>query len=124
MKILVVEDHPADSKLASVVLVSAGNVVTVVIKAEHALAAIERDPPDVILMDLELPSMHGLELVRRLKRDPIAARIPVMAVTAYPARWGHRDAIAAGCNAYVVKPLDTRLLPQQLSALVAGESKA
>ena len=85
---------------------------------EKAMIAIKKARPAVILMDLELPGMDGLSLTRMLKKDPETRDIPVIAITSYPDRFPREEAMKAGCDAFVVKPIDTRKLPQQVSAVL------
>ena len=118
MKILVIEDDPSHLKLAHHVLSAAGFSVHGAEAAAQAIAAIMADKPQLILMDLELPGTDGLALIRKLKADPETADIPVVAVTSYPERFSRTAALAAGCVAYVVKPIDTRTLPGQLEQLM------
>jgi two-component system cell cycle response regulator len=115
IKILVIEDDPTHLKLAKLVLSAAGHNVSDAEAAEQALDAIKQEKPDVILLDLVLPDMDGLTLVRKLKADPETRAIPVVAVTAYLDRFKEKDALAAGCEAYLVKPIDTRKLPRVIS---------
>lgn len=114
MRILVVEDEPTHLKLAHVVLEMAGFEVAKVASAEEALEAIAQHPPEVILLDMRLPGMNGLQLAQRLKQNPKTNAIPIVAVTAYAERYRRADALAAGCNAYLQKPLDTHSLPDRL----------
>ncbi len=120
MKILVVEDHAVDTKLADLVLSSAGHDVSTVEAAEQAFAAIQEDRPQLILLDLDLPGMDGLALIRKLKTDPDLRDIHVVAVTAYPERYPKVAALAAGCDAHLLKPINTRELSGQLSAVAEG----
>ena len=117
MNILLVEDNPSHVKLMSVVLNAAGNSVSSVETAEQTFAAIRSNQPEIILLDLALPGMDGLTLVRRLKADPESRRIPVVAVTAFPDLWGRQNALDAGCDEYLLKPLDTRSIAGRLSAI-------
>jgi CheY-like chemotaxis protein len=118
MKILVVEDQAIESKLAVHVLIEAGHDVTGVDVAEAALAAIKADPPSIILMDLMLPGMDGLTLIRKLKSDPETRDIQIVAVTSHPEKYSRGLAMAAGCDAYLEKPLSTRTLPGTLTEIV------
>jgi len=118
MKILVVEDQAIESKLAVHVLIDAGHEVTGVDVAEAAMAAIKADPPNIILMDLLLPGMDGLTLIRKLKADPETRDIQIVAVTSHPERYSRGMAMAAGCDAYLEKPLSTRTLPGTLTEIV------
>jgi CheY-like chemotaxis protein len=74
----------------------------------------------MIIVDLSLPDSDGLSLVRRLRSDPRAGKIPVLAVTFYPERYTREEAMAAGCDAYVVKPISTRTLPDLVTEVAAG----
>ena len=120
-RILVVDDNPHNAKLARVVLSGAGHEVLTAADAEEAQALVRSATPQLILMDLQLPGMDGLELTRRLKSDPATAAIPVLALTANAMRGDDERARAAGCEAYITKPIDTRRLPEQVAAhLPAG----
>jgi CheY-like chemotaxis protein len=123
MKILVVEDQRIESKLAVHVLSAAGHDVASADAAEQALAAIKADHPNVILMDLSLPGMDGLTLVRKLKADPATRDIHIVAITSYPEKFSMAEALAAGCDAYLGKPISTRTLPATLSDIVENAEK-
>jgi len=123
MKILVVEDQRIESKLAVHVLSAAGHDVAFADAAEQALAAIKADHPNVILMDLALPGTDGLTLVRKLKADPVTRDIHIVAVTSYPETFSRAEALAAGCDAYLGKPLSTRSLPEILVDVVENAER-
>jgi two-component system cell cycle response regulator len=116
MNILVIEDEPRDRKLAAVVLETSGHVVQERTSAEEALEAIDSVRPDLILVDVRLPGITGLELVRQLKANPATLGIPVVVMTAFPEIFEQQEMLAAGCNAYLVKPLDTRTLAERIEA--------
>jgi CheY-like chemotaxis protein len=118
MKILVVEDQPTELKLAVQVLSAAGFEVDEAAAAEEAVAAIKADQPDIILLDLALPGVDGLTLARKIKTDPATRGILIVAVTSFPERFPIEDALAAGCDAYLPKPVSTRTLPKTLAAVV------
>lgn len=120
LKILVIEDHAADIKLATLILSTTGHEVSAVEAAEKAFAAIQEDRPQLILLDLNLPGMDGLALARKLKADPSTRDIHVVAVTCYPEQYPKAAALAAGCDAYLLKPIDTRELSDQLTAVAEG----
>jgi two-component system cell cycle response regulator len=123
MKILVVEDQAIESKLAVHVLSAAGHDVTRAVAADEALAAIKADHPTVILMDLLLPGMDGLTLVRKLKADPATRDIPIVAITSHPEKFSMAEALAAGCDAYLGKPINTRTLPTTLTDVVENAER-
>ncbi len=114
MKVLIIEDDPTDRKLMGAVLKMSGHIVRENASAEEALDAIAADRPDVILLDLRLPDIDGLTLARQLKASPGTSRIPIVAVTAYPDRYRRDELLAAGCEACIIKPVDTRDLARQL----------
>src|SRR5258705_13768784 len=105
MTVLVVEDNPSHLKLARLVLSSAGHKVSGIAAAEQAFHSIKQEKPQVILLDLALPGMDGLTLLRKLKADPETRDIHAVVVTSYPDRYTEKDALAAGCDAYLIKPL-------------------
>jgi CheY-like chemotaxis protein len=118
MKILVVEDQPGELKLAIHVLSAAGHEVAPAMAAEEALAAIAANRPTIILLDLSLPGMDGLTFARKLKADPSTNEILIVGVTSYPEKFSKAEALDAGCDAYLHKPVSTRTLPETLRAVV------
>ena len=118
MKILVVEDQPNELKLAVHVLSAAGFEVDEASAAEEAITAIREDPPNIILLDLSLPVTDGLTFARRLKADPATRHILIVAVTSYPEKFSMAEALEAGCDAYLPKPVSTRTLPATLAAVI------
>lgn len=124
MNILLIEDDPTDSKLFGAVLESSGHRVLRMDSAEHVAKEIKARKPEVILLDLNLPGMDGLALARLLKQDPDTQNIPIVAVTAAPEKFSREEALAAGCDAYIRKPVDTRNLSQQIGNAAAKPPKA
>jgi CheY-like chemotaxis protein len=122
MNILLVEDDPTDMKLLSAVLKYSGHRVLEKASAEQAADEIKASKPEVILLDLKLPGMDGLALARRLKQDPATKHIPIVAITAAPETFSKSAALAAGCDAYIVKPVDTRKLNAQVMNTAAHPS--
>jgi CheY-like chemotaxis protein len=117
-RILIVDDNPTNLKLVAYLVKAKGFDVATAPDAETAVAAIRACPPRLILMDVQLPGIDGLELTRRLKADPETSSILVVAVTAYAMKGDHERALAAGCDAYVTKPIDTRVLPETIISLL------
>jgi two-component system, cell cycle response regulator DivK len=125
--ILIVDDNPTNLKLARVLLAAEGYDVRTAEDAAQALAALAEVRPRLILMDIQLPGMDGLELTRRLKADPATRGIIILALTAYAMKGDDDRATAAGCDGYVAKPIDTRTLPGVVAEYVAlgnGEPRA
>jgi CheY-like chemotaxis protein len=120
-RILIVDDNPSNMKLLAFMLSSRGYDVRTAGDAIEALTALESFPARLILMDLQMPGMDGLELTRRLKADPRTSEIIIVAVTANAMKGDEEKARAAGCDGYVTKPIDTRALPR-LIAEILGET--
>jgi len=110
--VLVVDDNPTNLKLIAYLLQAKGYQVRTAIDAESALEEVRTTRPALILMDLQLPGMDGLELTRKLKSAPETSDIVIIAVTAYAMKGDEERARAAGCDGYVPKPVDTRALPR------------
>lgn len=104
--ILLVEDNMMNQKLAKTLLEIEGYVVHVASAGAEALTILDTTIPDLILTDIQMPGMDGLELTRIIKGRPDTRHVPVVAVTAYAMR-GDRDRfMAAGCDGYISKPID------------------
>jgi CheY-like chemotaxis protein len=109
--VLIVDDNPTNLKLVAYLVRAHHYDVHTATDAEAALAGIRAHRPRLILMDLQLPGVDGLELTRKLKTDPATRDIVIVAVTAYAMKGDQEKAMAAGCDDYVTKPIDTRKLP-------------
>jgi two-component system cell cycle response regulator DivK len=116
--ILVVEDNPLNLKLVRAVLENAGFRVTAALTAEEAIVAAVADPPDLVLMDLQLPGMDGYAGLLALRADPSTRAIPVLAVTALAMRQDRERVQRAGFDGYIEKPISVRDLPDQVRAVL------
>jgi two-component system cell cycle response regulator DivK len=119
--ILVVDDNPQNLKLTRVLLTSEGYSIRTAADAEEALFVLESFAPRLILMDLQLPGMDGLELTRRLKADPAYRDVKIIALTAYAMKGDGEKARAAGCDDYVTKPIDTNALARLVAEYLRRE---
>ena len=108
--ILIVDDNESNLKLMKAVFDSDDYVVKTAMDAEEAIRVLETFEPQLILMDIQLPGMDGLEFTRLLKRDPARQHITILALTAYAMKGDEEKALAAGCDGYITKPIDTRSL--------------
>ncbi|MGH7826548.1 MAG: response regulator [Candidatus Binatia bacterium] len=115
-KILLVEDNPVNRRLAGFLLRSQGYEVREATTAQEAFEIIEKERPDLIVMDIQLPGMDGLEVTRKLKEQSATVNIPVIAVTSYAMKGDREKALAAGCSGYVTKPLDKNVFIQEIAA--------
>lgn len=118
-RILVVDDNIANLKLASDLCEWEGYLVDRSVHAEAALDAIARNRPDLILMDLALPGMDGLELTRLLRLRKDTRDIPILALTAFAMKRDEERALEAGCDGFIAKPIDTRRVPALLAEMLA-----
>lgn len=118
-RILIVDDNATNLKLVAYLMRANGYTVDTALDAESAIVAIRNHHPDVILMDIQLPGIDGLELTRRLKADPATRDIVIIAVTAYAMKGDQAKAQAAGCDDYITKPIDTRALPETIARHLA-----
>lgn len=121
--ILIVDDNAQNLKLVRVLLASEGYDVRTAVDAEDALALLDSFTPRLILMDLQLPGMDGLELTRRLKADPERRSISIVALTAYAMKGDEVKALAAGCDGYVAKPIDVEVLPRIVQQHLDGRTR-
>ena len=119
-KILVVEDNAVNRRLAEYLLRSTGYTVLEAATAREAFQRIQAHRPDLILMDLHLPEMDGLEATQRLKDDQATRHIPVVALTAYGMPGDRERALAAGCAGYITKPIDKATFLREVAAHLGG----
>ena len=115
-KVLVVEDNPANMTLATFLLQSAGHTVLAAVDAEAGLTLARDEQPDLILMDIQLPGMDGLEATALLKQADATRAIPVIALTALAMKGDEERIRAAGCDGYIAKPMGY----QQFLAAIAA----
>ena len=104
-RVLIVEDNPANMTLATFLLQSAGHSVVTAANAEIGLMLARSEQPDLILMDIQLPGMDGLEATGLLKADVATRAIPVVALTALAMKGDEERIRAAGCDGYIAKPM-------------------
>lgn len=120
-RVLIVEDQPLNLELARDILEAHSYEVWTAGNAGECLALLRVRQPDLILMDIQLPGMDGLQLTRQLRADPATQHLPIVAMTAHAMTEDAQRVRAAGCNGYLVKPIQTRTLAQQVAAFLAGQ---
>jgi CheY-like chemotaxis protein len=118
--VLIVDDNLANLKLVRILLAAEGYDVRTATDAQEAMDVIRGARPRLILMDIQLPGMDGLELTRRLRSDPKTRDTLILALTAYAMRGDEQRARDAGCDGYIPKPIDTRALPGVIAGYLAG----
>jgi two-component system cell cycle response regulator DivK len=119
-RILHVEDNPANRMIVRDLFEFQGYQVVEAFDGEEALVAAERERPDLILMDIQLPRISGLEATRRIKAHEHLRGIPIVAVTSFALSGDDQKASAAGCDAYISKPYRPRDLLQIVQKLLAA----
>lgn len=120
--VLIVDDHPLNLKLLRLVLSAAGFQVATARDGEEALEMIRLHAPRLVLMDIQLPGMDGLEVTRHIKEHPATRHIKVIAVTAYAMKGDEAKATEAGCDGYVTKPIDSQQLIEAIMACLNQNS--
>lgn len=118
-KLLVVEDNPQNLKLAQLLLQRAGHEVITADDGESGIARARDGQPDVVLMDVQMPGLDGLQATRELKGDPHTAHIKVIALTALAMKGDAERILAAGCDAYLAKPFQYAELVAVVDKLLA-----
>lgn len=121
-RILVVEDSRTNMELAVVVLEAGGHSVLQAVDAAAGLALARDERPDLILMDVQLPAMSGLEATAILKADPATRDIPIIALTALAMSGDRERIMAAGCDGYIEKPIRYKTLLAEVTAITSAKN--
>lgn len=115
-RILLVEDNPVNRRLAGFLLRSQGYQVREATSASEAFEMLKSEPSDLIVMDIQLAGMDGLEATRKLKEQSTTSNIPVIAVTSFAMKGDREKALRAGCAGYITKPIDKSTFIQEIAA--------
>jgi len=113
--ILVVEDNPMNMELVVDLLEVQGHTVLQATSGSEVLSHLKTTNPDLILMDIQLPGMDGLELTRLIKSDPSTQNIPIIALTAHAMKGDEERILQQGCSGYISKPIETRIFLDTVS---------
>ena len=117
-KVLIVEDDPKNMKLAMLTLKSRGYEIICAVDGEEAVNTTINEKPDIILMDMQLPKISGIEATKQIRECPEFSKIPILALTAYAMKGDEEKYIEVGCTAYMSKPINTRELPVKVAELL------
>jgi two-component system cell cycle response regulator DivK len=117
-KILIVEDNPQNMRLIEMALSAESYTLLEATNGEEALEVARKEHPDLIIMDIQLPKMNGLEVTRKLREIPEFSRTPIIAITAYAMKGDEEKALKSGCNAYLSKPIRARDLPNLIAKML------
>ncbi len=118
-RILLVEDNDLNRDMLSRRLGRSGHDVSIAVDGEQALLAVQRNRPELILMDMSLPVLSGWEATRRLKSSPDTSAIPIIALTAHAMASDRQEALASGCDDYDTKPVELPRLLEKIQELLA-----
>ena len=119
-RILVVDDNEMNVKLLRWLLEKQGYLVQTAVDAKTARASIRAFRPQLVLMDIQLPDIDGLQLTREFKADPDLRLIPIVAVTSYAMKGDRQKSLDAGCDGYITKPIDTQQFPGEIKKYLGG----
>ena len=122
-RILIVEDSPQNMRLMEMTLKAKNYTLLKATDGEEALDMATRERPDLIIMDVQLPKLNGLEVTRKLRDTVEFSHIPIIAITAFAMKGDKEKAIEAGCDAYLSKPIDTRQLPGMIAEMLLQQQK-
>ena len=120
--VLIVDDNPMSMELSRFLLSRDGFDVRTAADAEEAEFILKDFRPQLILMDVQLPGIDGLQLTRRLRNDPANKDIVILALTAYCMKGDEQKALDAGCNGYIIKPIDTGNFPDLVRSYLNQQS--
>jgi DNA-binding response OmpR family regulator len=124
MRILIVEDDTALTQLLQLVFESRGLRVTVAETGKQALEAVVKEPPAVVLLDLMMPDVDGLEICRGIRANPHTADIPIIVLTAKTSEESRQELLEAGATDYLVKPVRPSDLIKRIRAIAADRTPA
>jgi len=122
-KILIVEDNPQNMRLVEMSLRVKNYTLLKATDGEEALDMAIGERPDLIIMDIQLPKMSGLEVTRKLRETPAFSHTPIIGVTAYAMKGDKKRIIESGCDAYLSKPINTRELPGMVTEMLSQRQK-
>lgn len=123
VSVLLVEDTEDNRMMMRRLLELSGYRVSEAVNGVEAVKAAERETPNIILMDLSLPIVDGLAATRRIRQLPDLAKVPIIAVSAHDTADFHAEALAAGCDAYITKPIDYTELEDLITDLTAKQER-
>lgn len=118
-KILIVEDNEINMKLIKAILKTKGYILVEAKDGEEALQAVVIERPDLILMDIQIPKIDGLEATRRIRKMEELGNTLIIALTAHAMEGDREKILDAGCDGYIAKPIDTRTFPLEVEAILS-----
>lgn len=123
-RVLIIEDDSAIREMLVRRLTLRGFAVEAMPDGESGLARIRESPPEVLLLDHGLPGISGWDVARTLRANPSTARLPIIALTAHAGEPTRKEALAAGCDVFLTKPVDMKALEHAIASLLAAAGPA
>ena|SRR5690554_3133503 len=123
-KVLVVDDEPNIVLSLEFLMQQAGFDVTTALDGESALALVNENPPDLVLLDISLPGISGFEVLEQLRNQPSFKRLPIVMLTAHGREVEREKGLALGADDYITKPFSTRQLVEKVQALLNESSSS
>ncbi len=121
-RVLVIEDNEKNMYLMTFLLEKMGHRVLQAVTGEEGVETAEREVPDLVLMDIQLPGIDGFEATRRIRASVAAREVPIVAVTSFAMTGDRERLLAAGCNGYIEKPIDPDAIRAQISGFLGEAS--
>jgi two-component system, cell cycle response regulator DivK len=118
-KILVIEDNHQNMYLCTFILNSHHHEVIQAFSGRQGIESAEKNAPDLIILDIQLPEMDGYAVAREIKQNPLTSRIPIVAVTSYAMAGDRERVLAAGCQGYIEKPINPDTFMQEIAMHLA-----
>lgn len=115
---LLIEDNENNLELIRFILEKSNYTTKIAMTGEEGVSLALTDPPDFIILDIQLPDINGLEVLKRIRAHPIGKTLPVIAMTSYAMSGDKERLLAAGCTSYIEKPIDPMLVMKQIRAAI------
>ncbi len=120
-KVLIVEDNDLNLKLYLLVLRQLNATIMVSKDGDDALVQVEKEHPELVILDVQLPGRNGIEVAKAVRANPALKSVQILAVTAYSMAGDREKILDAGCNYYLAKPIDTRAFPKIIQSILDGQ---
>ncbi len=120
-KVLIVEDNDLNLKLYLLVLRQLDATIMVSKDGDDALVQVEKEHPELVILDVQLPGRNGIEVAKAVRANPALKSVQILAVTAYSMAGDREKILDAGCNYYLAKPIDTRAFPKIIQSILDGQ---
>lgn len=124
MTVLIVDDNDTNRKLCGAILSGSGYQIREAVNGEEALSAVRSEPPELILMDVQMPVLDGVETLKRLKADPATRSIPVVALTSYAMKGDRENLLRDGFSDYLSKPIDIDIFLEVVRRLAPPRARS